>query len=331
MHGKFTALSLLDRYDQIAGLLTEFGRVRRESPVLHLMRGQTAYAQSQYGDALEEFQKVLTLHKSHIDALVGQVATLRALGRFSESRAALTVALRRFPDDSRLRTEEGWLRFDQGDFDGALACFKRTDATENTFRGMSAVHRRRGEYGKARDLIEDALANLPDSPSLLTERGWIIFDGGQYVESRKSFEGVLNISAEHREARQGQVASLVRLHKYEQAHHLLAAAIRQHPKSPVFHVEEGHLRSNKAGSVRPGLRFQARKVSPRDANAVIGESMALRSMKEYEEALRMLDEELARYDETPALRSERGWVLLEKAKRSPRSLNSTRPSFAPNE
>lgn len=311
--GKFTALSLLDRYDEIDALLIKFERVLPERSVLHLMRGQAAFAQARYDEALNEFQRILRRNKRHIDALVGQVAALRTLGRFSESNAELAAALRMFPDESRLRTEEGWLHFNRGDYDSALDCFGRADPTEHAFRGKAAVLRRRGEYDNARLLIEEALKYLPTSPPLLTERGWILFDSGQYAESLTAFENVLEISDEHREARQGKVASLARLRKYDQAHEVLAAAIRQQPKSPVFRIEEGYLLLQQGRFDEARAAFsRARKVSPSDENAVIGESIALRSMKQHKEALQILEDELARHGESPALRSEHGWVLLDK-------------------
>jgi len=313
VQGKFTALSLLDRYDEIDALLAKYDREWHERPVLRLMRGQAAFTQARYDDALEEFQGILRVHKRHIDALVGQVAALRTLGRFSESESELAAAQRMFPDESRLHIEKGWLHFNRGDYDGALDCFERADPTENAFRGKAAVLRKRGEYDKASLLIEEALKYLQTSPPLLTEKGWILFDSGRYAESLSTFKRVLKISDEHREARQGQIASLARLQRYDQADQVLAAAIQDHSNSPVFRVEEGYLLLEQGRFDEAKAAFsRARKVSRHDENAVIGESIALRSMKKHEEALEVLDEEPARYGENPALRSERGWVLLDK-------------------
>ena len=311
--GKFTALSLLDRYDKVDALLANYERVPHESAVLDLMRGQAKFAQGRYDEALEEFQSILRRHERDIDALVGQIAALRTLGRFSESKAELTAALRMFPNESRLHTEQGWLHFNRGDYDSALKCFDQADPTENVFRGKAAVFRKRGEYDKANDLIDKTLSYLPTSPPLLTERGWIRFDSEQYTESLSAFEAVLKICDEHREARQGKVASLARLRRYDEAHQVLAAAILHQPNSPVFHVEEGHLLLGQSCFNEARDAFsRALKVSLHYEEAIIGQSIALRSMKRHEEALRLLDEELAQRSENPALRSERGWVLLDK-------------------
>ncbi len=313
VQGKFTALSRLEKYGDIRTLLAEFECVRHESVALHIMRGQAAFAQGSYDQALEEFQQTLARHDDHIDALVGRIATLRTLGRFGESQAAHTAALRVAPGDTRLLIEEAWLHFDKGDYNEALASFESADPTEDALRGRSAVLRKRGEYDKARRVIDNGLGYLPDSLPLQTERGWILFDEGQYQKSCRAFEKVLDNSAEHREARQGKVASLIRLHEYDEAHRALAAAIRRQPESPVFRVEEGHLLLEQGRPDDARAAFaQAREVSPHDEGAVIGESIALRRLKRPAEALQLLHEELANHGENPALRSELGWVLLDQ-------------------
>jgi tetratricopeptide (TPR) repeat protein len=108
---------------------------------------------------------------------------LRGLGRAAEALGVVEEALTLAPDHAQLRLVRGQLRAELGDRAGAEADLAPLQAPEETQLDALEAHAVRallnGEAARAEDLLDGALGEAPDRPSLLLLRAfarWFVHD-----------------------------------------------------------------------------------------------------------------------------------------------------------
>jgi len=65
--------------------------------------GNKAGAKEAYQKALRAFEDEAAVDEKRVEPWLGQITVLALLGRTADSRAAVTKAVKRFPNDSRLK------------------------------------------------------------------------------------------------------------------------------------------------------------------------------------------------------------------------------------
>src|SRR5258706_10930011 len=127
------------------------------------------------------------------------------------------------PRNPKLINEQGWLYFDQDQYDKARDTFKGLVSEQpainekdqlNGLRGLSASLRKLQNFSEADDILVQA-EKLAGSPQVETqiERGWLLFDQGDYDSATDEFEQALKHEdirneEDKEEARVGQIAAL---------------------------------------------------------------------------------------------------------------------------
>lgn len=160
-------------------------------------RGWMYFEQRDYANAVEAFSEILKLYPASEDKVVWKSSLLRALRRFDEADTTLRTAEARSPDSLVIKTERGWLAFDQQEHDRALEIFnsvlQQDPKNELAHQGRVAAYRMKGNYGEASRLVTEALRIVEKSAGLESERGWLNFEQGQYEAAEQAFEKLVQL------------------------------------------------------------------------------------------------------------------------------------------
>lgn len=177
--------------------------------------GDAYYNAGEYGQAIAAYKQVLDDYPRSeyiIEAINGiQFAQLSA---GDEDRS--TDVLEEFLEDHPTSTTADRLRFRQaenllqaGDYDGAVAEFRQYLRITNNpsmipdaYYNMADAYQRTGEINNAAEAYETIVNEYPDSEragSALAELGRLRFELGEYRESRRWFEQLLEQDSRYRE------------------------------------------------------------------------------------------------------------------------------------
>ena len=124
-----------------------------------------------------------------------RISLLRRQQRLEEAEEAIREAIKLFPQSASLLIELGWLYHYQNRFDEAADIFsdllKLNENNEAALQGRIASLRLRGQYAEAGRQAERALNQIPKSPGILSEIGWLEFEQGQYEGAENAFSQVV--------------------------------------------------------------------------------------------------------------------------------------------
>lgn len=143
----------------------EFRRVVELSPdhvEAHANLGFALELLGDYEGSLASSRRALALRSDHVGAWINLGNALGAIGDQREAQEAFRSALRVDPDDIKARVNLGFSLYSQGALEDALSQFERVRSQEpdNTDAavGVAAVHEKRGEFEKARALLDPLAA-----------------------------------------------------------------------------------------------------------------------------------------------------------------------------
>ncbi|HEY0641668.1 MAG TPA: tetratricopeptide repeat protein [Pseudonocardiaceae bacterium] len=222
--------------------------------------GNTLQWQGRHQEALELFEEATRTHPDYVDGWEAAISLLRQLRRFSEADGLVTRALRRHPAADDLWLQQVWLRRDRGDFEGAI----------------DAARRGIGEVGQGRHLSH-LLADL-------------LRDTDRPEEAMKVLGGL----TDNADTRYETTELLRHLRRYDDAFALARSSLAEHPGDVRFPLVIGDM-SLDIGRPDDALASyeDATRLSPDSRAALGGRSIALRRLRRFDEAERLLVEYLA--------------------------------------
>jgi tetratricopeptide (TPR) repeat protein len=154
--------------------------------------------QKQYDEAITAFDDLLKNFKKDEGLFVWQTSLLRGQRRLDEAEKTIAEAVALFPLSLRVRNEQGWLLFYQRRYDEALETFRKVlDAdpkNEAGLQGRIACLRMQGCFADALDFARQALQQLPKSPGIRSESGWLNFERGDLDQAITDFGEALNLA-----------------------------------------------------------------------------------------------------------------------------------------
>ena len=135
----------------------------------------TAQAQNDPATASNYYRSVYTRDPKRVDAAVGLMQSLRAIGGLDEAREVAKRALPVAPDDPDLLAEVGKVDLVTGQLQDAITMLQRA-AQMNAldWKSRSALglaFDRLGDFAKADEAYEAALKISPDNPAVLNNYG----------------------------------------------------------------------------------------------------------------------------------------------------------------
>lgn len=150
---------------------------------VHVTRARGLGARGELPRALQALDAADALAPPSLGSLGLRVLALRGLGRAAEALAVAEEALSYAPDHAQLRLVRGQLRAELGDRAGAEADLAPLLAPEETqldaLEAQAVDALLSGEAARAEDLLDLALGDAPDRPSLLLLRAfarWFVHD-----------------------------------------------------------------------------------------------------------------------------------------------------------
>jgi tetratricopeptide (TPR) repeat protein len=185
--GKAKALRAAGRLDEaataVAAALEELPGdpdLLRDRAALHLAREEYDLAAASW------------LALSDDGALPSEAEALRKKRQFAECRRLLEAGLKQRPNNSRLLTQLGVLDYEQHRYEAALEAFVKAVAadpgTDFVLRNKCVTLRILRRFPEAEEAVEHALRQLPNSQSLLIERGWLHYAQARYSEAVAAFD-----------------------------------------------------------------------------------------------------------------------------------------------
>jgi tetratricopeptide (TPR) repeat protein len=194
LQGKIACLRKLHSFSEAESLLREALRIYSESVGILCERAWLNLEQRKYDDAIAAFGAVLRHTQKDESLFLWKIALLRNQQRLDEAEETVEETIKLFPQSVPLLIERGWLQFYQNRFEEAADTFsdllKLDKTNEAALQGRIASLRLRGKYAEARKQATRALGQLPNSPGILSEIGWVEFAQGRYEEAEEAFRKV---------------------------------------------------------------------------------------------------------------------------------------------
>jgi tetratricopeptide (TPR) repeat protein len=318
LQGKIAALRKQQKFSEAGSLIRQALKIHPESVGVLCERAWLALEQQKYDDAIEAFGAVLRRTQKDETLFLWKISLLRRQQRLDEAEEAVEEAKKLFPQSTPLLIERGWLYFYQNRFEQAADIFsdvlKLDENNEAAMQGRIASLRLRGQYTEARRQAERALNQRPNSPGILSERGWLEFEQDQYEDAEKSFSQVVEINRDDPYARVNLAWSLERQDGKEalaQASKYCLDALAIEPNLPeargclgVVAFKQGRIREAEI-QLRRSITVDPKKGHYADLGALYIQ------MGRYDEAEGRLKEGLAVKSEDPALHLQLGNLYLQ--------------------
>ena len=243
-------------------------------------QGWSLLQAERYDEAIKTFDDVFQRDNSSIAAFQGRIAAYRKNRDFVKAEGLLTEALRVYPDQPGILSEQAWLDLAQKRYDQAIAAFgeviKRYKKDEGLFLWRASLLRWQRRMDEAEKTIEEAIRMFPESARVRTERGWLVFYQRRYDEALESFEAILQSDEGSESAIQGRIASLRMKGCFAEANVIAQAALAQLDSSPGIRSECGWLNIEQGNLERAVEEFEkALTLAPKDPFSHINLAWAL--------------------------------------------------------
>jgi tetratricopeptide (TPR) repeat protein len=229
------AVRTFDRALMMAGAGPETALWKRES--LYRM-GLASFDQGEYERAMQTFDHVLTLEKTHGDAMAGKVAALRMLGRRDEAVALSEQSLAMVPDSAGLHYQRGWLLMDVGRLEQAEASFREASGaaplwTEPVLARAEALERLQRGF-EAVPLLQSLEKAHPDRTTLAAQLGWYHLRRHDRARARKIFLAITETGKDPVPGISGLAAVYVSLGRIEEAQRVYRTLVASEPRNPRY-------------------------------------------------------------------------------------------------
>ncbi|MGK3952479.1 tetratricopeptide repeat protein [Microbacterium sp. I2] len=177
--------------------LDEADRMQPDSPEVSYRRGLCLRAMGDIPAAIDAFYVAIDRPwANQFAALASRSALYRSIGRLDESLADISAAIRREPEDVRLRVSRGCLNTERGDLDIALADLDmalQIDPTNVSALGhrLQARNMLGDTDGAAADLDTLSQALGPDDPKVLHARASALFSTEDWEGAAQLYRRIL--------------------------------------------------------------------------------------------------------------------------------------------
>ena len=224
----------------------------------HLFEANTLYAQARHAEAVAQYDHVLSVDPSSIEALHNRAASLQALNRFAEALASCDAALNLAPQMAELYQMRGSIYQAMGQDENALADYDRAialkpglpHANNNSASILASLKR----YDDALARCDAILAIHPDFAEAHANRANALLGFQRFPEARASVDRAIALQPNFAEAYSDRGNILQRLDRYDDALASYDRAITLNPHYAEAHNNRGFL-----------LQFMGHHAPARDA------------------------------------------------------------------
>jgi tetratricopeptide (TPR) repeat protein len=302
---KSSLLRALRRFDEAETTLREAEALLPDSLVIQTERGWLFFDQQEHDRALEIFNSVLDHDPGNELAHQGRVAAFRMKGHYGEATRLLAEALRRLPKSAGLRSEEGWVNFEQGQYEAAEQAFAKLLKLQPndvyTKINLAWALMRQGSESDLEEAVQqcrDALRLDGDLAQAYGCLGVIAAKQGKLREAESNL--IRSIRLDRIRGRRSDLGALyIQMGRYADAEKVLTEAVEANHDDAHAHVELGNLflLTDRVKKAIRQLRI-ARAVDPSNADPPRALAIALLETGKVVEAEKVLREALRGLDQS---------------------------------
>jgi len=167
-------------------------------------RGETAYRESRWAEALEAFQEAAAVVPEFGDLQTTLGSVNFRLSKYEDAEACYRKAIAIDPDDATPQYNLGLLLLKQSKYDGAIAALKRAvelePASEPSLTNLGAAYLGRGLDAPARETLEKAVQTDPESAAAHFNLGLAYERLDRKKDAEREFKEALSADPKHAEA-----------------------------------------------------------------------------------------------------------------------------------
>ena len=274
-------------------------------------RGNALLALARQHEAIEAYERAILARPDYAEALCNRGAAFMALGRHDDALASYDRAVAVAPDFSEALSNRGNALKALGRLDDALASYDRAlvarsdDAQALFNRGVTLHELKR--FDLALESYDRALAVRPDHVEALSNRGDALHELGRLEDALASYDQALATRPDYAEALSNRGNVLQALRRFDDALASYDAALRLRPDDPVA-------LSNRAVTLQALDRLDEALASCDRALATPAESIeALNNRASVLQELRRFDEALATYDRAATIAPDYAEAQMNRA------------------
>jgi serine/threonine-protein kinase len=161
----------------------------------HIAQGWVRDFQGRREDALASQERALRLDPANFFAWYGKVEAQRHARRYTDARAGIAEAMRRFPSERVFLDELGALCYELSDLPAAEQAFRRSIALQpdavTAYANLTAVLMRQNRVDEALRVLQLGLQVRPNA-KLYGNLGNVLFLRGDYVGAANAFENAVS-------------------------------------------------------------------------------------------------------------------------------------------
>ncbi|MDG4773344.1 tetratricopeptide repeat protein [Solwaraspora sp. WMMD792] len=310
---RITALRQLRRFTQAHNAAQDAINRRPDTPDLHIELGYIHNDQHDYEAALTAYEHALTIDPQHEWALTSRITALRRLRRFTQATNAAQDAINRHSDTPELRLELASIAEGRGDYRGALVRVQEAltidPYDEDALSAQIRIKRLLRDFAGALEAAQQAARVRPDSVDTLVELGQVYAD--QYDDQRALtiFDRAVAIDPGHTQAVEYRVTVLRRMRRYSDAEQCVREALTLRPAAELLHVCLGRVFEDRLQTQDALACYRdAGRYNPREPQVIAGQSAALRTLRSYAEAERLVAPMAQQQPYLRALVMELAWI-----------------------
>jgi len=256
------------------------------SGAAYRLKGKILLARGKKEDAVEMFQKSLTLEPDDPEALVGLALAYVSLGQLKEAEAIMEKARKAHPKNETVLLASAQVRSAEGDLPGAIgdlnAVLEVNSESVEALLTKGRLHMQRKEYQVAADSFLRASKLLPGTIEPLLLLSDALVGAGRQVEAEDALRDALNINMESAQAHYALGKLYASRTDMEKAIPEFKFAAYIDPDNPLYHHALGKAFMDSAYLEEAVQSLKrASELAPNDEGVKRDLNLAMESLKKY--------------------------------------------------
>ncbi len=210
--------------------------------------GEALYISTRYSQALARYEAAIKAAPDYLPAKIGAAKAQVALERLGGARALLTKIIKDHPDDSTVLYWNGVVEEALGNSEKAEASYRKSievggnrPGVVDSYIAVVNMLARRGQNDEAAALLDQARAELPETPAIHQALGDVALSQGRFEAAVDEFAKALELDSEHVGAQFRLGVTHRRLGNFELAVEHLDAVANVDANYPGLALERGLL------------------------------------------------------------------------------------------
>ncbi|MFA1545880.1 tetratricopeptide repeat protein [Actinomadura chokoriensis] len=270
-------------------------------------------------EVVAECERLLAENPQQVDPARIRIDNLETLRRYPEAIQAAEEALSRHPSLAPFAVQLGWLHYERGEYDEALAAFERAAGMEPSrwaCYGRANTLAKLGRHGEAVMLLRAEIGLRPNYAQTWTELADVCEDEGRYEDALGAAEQATRVDPYNRPAVEARLVALRHLQRWDEAESVAREALDRIPRNPELTIALGRVLDDQNRYVEALAQYdRALELKPMLNTALVAKSSTLRSLRRFAEAEHAISPAIERYPIFTFLRAELGWIHRDQGRR----------------